>query len=178
MSTMRIFFWALCCVAVCSVSARNSSAVFPLTLTNPGTAALFPPSILTIETPIAVRNALIFTVISYNLEAACDKVALNFWGERLSLPASVCTDKEAVADANIYGLLRAYELEFPEQSASYAKAVRAAGIDPDDRSTNTSTGKGFGNAAGIRVAKWFAQNGWNALGDKTRDQYLQPYEDY
>eukprot|EP00172_Hildenbrandia_rubra_P002849 Plantae.Rhodophyta-Hildenbrandia_rubra.ctg403.p1 GENE.Plantae.Rhodophyta-Hildenbrandia_rubra.ctg403~~Plantae.Rhodophyta-Hildenbrandia_rubra.ctg403.p1 ORF type:complete len:501 (-),score=56.32 Plantae.Rhodophyta-Hildenbrandia_rubra.ctg403:451-1953(-) len=181
---MNLFLTLLCTLCpfifTSRVSVRNSSALFPLIGTSAAAAgaALFSPEVLEIETPIAIRYALIVSVVAYNAAAPCDRAALSFLGEREALSQKMCADKEVIADLNVYSTLRSIELEFPEQAAAYAQVMKDNGIDPTDRSIDKNTGVGFGNAAGIRVAEWFGQDGWNSLGDKSRGNYAQPFEDF
>eukprot|EP00803_Ostreobium_quekettii_P011420 evm.model.scf_212.2 EVM.evm.TU.scf_212.2 scf_212:10318-11844(+) len=141
--------------------------------------ALLPPSIVRADTAIAIRHALIMAVAQYNIHAAgCDPagLALDFWGERRQLPEEVCTVLARV-EAGTYANLRSMELEFPEVAEALGAVMAANGYDPDDRSTNMSTSVGAGNAIGMRVAQFFASDGWNSLGDLTREHFRQPFED-
>ena len=158
------------------VGPRNVSAVFPFNFDN--VASLLPPSLLSAETPIAVRYALLGVVALYDIKAPCEERALNFWGEREEVPAAFCSDLEKQAELNLYALLRSIELEFREPARLFGDVMRRNGFDPRDRSTDKATAVGFGNAVGIRTARWFARDGWNSLGDLTRRNYRQPFEDF
>ncbi|CAD7700367.1 unnamed protein product [Ostreobium quekettii] len=144
------------------------------------TNTLFPPAIIAADAAVAIRHALMLAVVGFNIHAAgCDpaRVALDFWGERHQFEDDVCTGFASRAEAIAYSSLRALELEFPAVAAGLAIQMAANGYDPKDRSTNMSTGIGVGNAVGMKVAKFFAADGWNSLGDLTREHYRQPFED-
>lgn len=139
---------------------------------------LFIPSVLNADTAIAVRYALMGAAAGYNSAAACAPKALNFFGRREVLPPEVCADLEQTSTVVLYAALRALALEFPEPIRLYAQLLKRNGLDPDDRSTDKTTAVGFGNVVGAEVAAWFAQDGWNSLGDLTRRDFRQGFEDF
>ncbi|GMH42573.1 hypothetical protein BSKO_10492 [Bryopsis sp. KO-2023] len=161
---------------------RNVSRLIPQIMdgTDPGLIALFPPELLSSDTAIAVRNAFQYAVTGWDTFAVCDPAekALNFWGKREQLPKKVCEDGETPGIMFAYSLMRAMEREFPEATDSYKEIMKEAGFDPEDRSTDMSTAIGMANVIGTRLADWMANDGWNSLGDLSRSEFRQRFEDY
>lgn len=137
-------------------------------------------SVLMADTPIAVRYALIFTVLDWNFWALCDpsRTALNFWGEAVYLPKAVCDAENTPGELNAYGYMRAAEAEFTVPAQKFAQVMRQEGYDPQDRSTDQTTAIGMGNYVGTRLARMLAHDGWNAQGEWSRRHNRQPFDDY
>lgn len=140
--------------------------------------AIFPPSIFSVETPIAVRYALLVTAFVYDIQAACHPVALSFFGIKDPIPPAFCVVR---ADARgiifAYSALRVLEGEFPQEAATWAQYMLSVGVSPKDASVDQSTPVGWGNALGYRHAEFFAKDGLNSLGDVTRTNYKQNFAD-
>ncbi|GMH34935.1 hypothetical protein BSKO_02796 [Bryopsis sp. KO-2023] len=145
---------------------------------SPVALARFPPEILYADTALTVRYAFIQAVAVWDQFAMCDpeEKALTFWGKREQLPKEFCQNFFNVGEMYAYSLIRAAEREFPMQR--YKELMVEAGYDPEDRSTDKSTGVGMGNVIGVRLADWLAKDGWNSMGDLSRSDYAQPFEDY
>ncbi|GMH42581.1 hypothetical protein BSKO_10500 [Bryopsis sp. KO-2023] len=162
--------------------SRDASKLAPnfLDAGDPGANALFPPQLLTADTGILVRHAFQYAVTGWDTFAVCDPAekALNFWGEREQLPKEVCEDGETVPIMFAYSLMRAMEKELPRPADLYKEIMKEAGFDPEDRSTDMSTAIGMANVIGTRLADWMAKDGWNSLGDLSRSDFRQRFEDY
>lgn len=160
---------------------RNASAmVTEPDFLGPVAMAQFPPSVFLADTAIALRYTFMTSIARWNRFAACDpeKKALNFWGEVERLPDEVCQVENTYGELFAYSYLRTIEREFPEPTRLYTEIIRKNGYDPEDRSTDKSTAIGMGNAIGIRIAEWFGKDGWNSLGDRRRQNFGAPFEDY
>ncbi|GMH42577.1 hypothetical protein BSKO_10496 [Bryopsis sp. KO-2023] len=146
---------------------------------SPVNLALFPPEVLFADTAIAVRYAFMQAVTLWDQYAVCDpeEKALNFWGQREQLPKAVCQNIFSTrGEMYAYSLIRAAEREFPMDG--YKALMLEEGYDPEDPSMNKSTAVGMGNVIGTRVADWMAKDGWNSMGDLSRGDFRQRFEDY
>ncbi|GMH40457.1 hypothetical protein BSKO_08361 [Bryopsis sp. KO-2023] len=164
------------------VPDRNASSLIPdfSDIANPATAPFAPAIFLLSETAISVRYTVQFAVVEWNGFAACDPAgkALNFWGERERLPKEVCEDDQTPGLLLAYSLARAFEKEYFEIADAYKNFMNEQGFDPEDRATDMTTAIGMGNAIGTRLAEWMAKDGWNSLGDLSRNDFRQRFEDY
>ncbi|CDF35158.1 unnamed protein product [Chondrus crispus] len=137
---------------------------------------LFPRSILVAQTALAVRYFLLISAVGHDLTAACHPVILSFFGTKDEIPAAFCTPEEN-AITNAYFGYRVLESQFPEEAAPYGRFLARLGLDPYNRSTDTSTKNGWANVFAARMLTYFDNDGWNAQGDKTRDDFRRKYSD-
>lgn len=81
--------------------------------------------------------------------------------------------------AVIYSAYTSLSAVFPQSKAEFRAMVEAAGLDPDDRTENTSTPAGIGNLAARKVLAARRHDGSNRDGDEGGRRYnRQPYADY
>ncbi|PXF49138.1 hypothetical protein BWQ96_01087 [Gracilariopsis chorda] len=149
--------------------------------TNPPNEALnafFPPSIFNAQTPLAIRYALLGAVGQYEMYAACHPVALSFFGQKDSIPSQFCTNRDdrALIQAQIF--FRIMESQFPIDAKPGETFFLKIGLNPFDRSTNTSTPVGWANVIASRFLDYFSKDGWNSLGDRSKRHYRQQYQDF
>lgn len=160
---------------------KNASAlIIESNFIGPVTMAQFPPSVFLSDAPIANRYVLMVAIGRWNVDVACQasRTSLNFWGEEERLSDEVCQAENTLGELFGYAFLRTVEREAPEPTRLYSELMRRNGYDPEDRSTDKSTAIGLGNAIGMRVAEWFADDGWNSMGDKRGGDFGRPFEDY
>ena len=144
---------------------------------NEAAMAITPPEIITAETPIVIRYTLIIGIAVYEARAACHPKALSFFGTKDRVPRWFCSaDNEAILFS--YTTYVAISLEYPLAAATYANFLRKNGLEPASKSRNTTTLNGWANVIGNRLSKYFARDGWNSLGDLSRDHFRLPFEDY
>lgn len=143
---------------------------------NEALLALFPPNIIFAQTPIAVRYSLFATISSYEVAAACDLVALSFFGTKDAISPRLCTvENEAIIRS--YISFRLLSSEFPADAFSYSRFLVKAGLNPFGTSTDPDTVEGWAAITAQRLINYFKNDGWNSIGDLTRDYYRNPFED-
>ncbi|CAN8069933.1 unnamed protein product [Agarophyton chilense] len=162
-------------------SARTESLADQLFLNflpiNRAAGALTPPRILLGETPVVVRFTLIGGAAIYDARAACQPRALSFFGTNDSVPSAFCQpDNNAILAS--YTTYRALRREFPVETELYAQFLRELSLEPASPSLDPSTLNGWANLAGDRLADFFQKDGWNSLGDRTRQTGRVPFEDF
>ncbi|GMH42578.1 hypothetical protein BSKO_10497 [Bryopsis sp. KO-2023] len=161
---------------------RNASSLIPdyADLENPATALFGPAVFLFSETPLTVRYIFLFSVVDWNSYVVCEPAgkALNFFGGKERLPKELCDDDQTPGLVYAYSLARALEREYPEIGDLYKNFMKEQGFDPEDRSTNKAAAIGMGHVMGTRVADWTTKDGWNSLGDLSRSDFRQRFEDY
>ena len=144
---------------------------------NEAARSLTPPSITNGETPIVVRYTLIAGIAVYEARAACHPTALSFFGVRDTVPAQFCTpDNNAILLS--YTVYAAVVNEFGPEVQPYADFLRRQGLEPVSSSTDRATLNGWANFAGNRLANYFANDGWNSLGNINRQFNRVRFEDY
>lgn len=144
---------------------------------NAAARAATPPSIVTAETPIVVRYTLIGAIAIYEPQAACEPRALSFFGVRDHINPAWCRSRDDNAVVQAFTLHRALSREFPEEAEGFARFLRDLGLEPVSNSTNRSTRNGWANFAGDRIARFFARDGWNSLGDRSNG-FRQQFADF
>lgn len=171
--------------AFTGAAGQNTTATAPtlaevLTIsaapTNEAVRALFPPSILFAQTPIAVRYSLFTFVGEYEAAAACDPVALSFLGTKDPIPPRLCTPDNA-AIIQSYISLHLVSSEFPVEGRRYAAFLARVGLQPFSMSTDETTAEGWARRSAQRLEAHFKSDGWNSLGDATRADFRNPFED-
>ncbi|CAN8074079.1 unnamed protein product [Agarophyton chilense] len=145
---------------------------------NEALAAFFPTSIFNIQTPLAIRYALIGAAAQYEIFAACHPVALSFFGEKPYIPSRFCTNRDDKAEIQAHMFYRLMNSEFPIDAKPGERLLIKYGLNPFDRSTNISTPIGWANVASNRLIEYFVSDGWNSQGDLSRQDYKQQYQDY
>ncbi len=81
--------------------------------------------------------------------------------------------------AVIYSAYTSLNALFPQFKSEFRDMVQSAGLDPDDRSENTTTPAGLGNLAAKKVLEARKHDGSNRDGDEGGRKYnRQPYADY
>lgn len=144
---------------------------------SPGAFALFPLSIVTVETPIAVRYALMSAVSAYQIFAACNPISLSFFGTKDPIdPSKLC---DQLSRTIIFYQL-SYRLalpEFPQEAAGIAQFMLGVGLNPFDNTANIDTPIGWANDNSIRLREYFDNDGWNSLGDESKTFYRFPFQD-
>lgn len=144
---------------------------------NPAASAITPPSIIFAETPIVVRYTLIGAIAIYEPQAACQPNALSFFGVRDKINPEWCKSRDANAIVQAFTLYRALSREFPQESEGFAQFLRGLGLEPASNSTNRKTKNGWANFVGDRISNFFANDGWNSLGDRSTG-YRREFADY
>lgn len=144
---------------------------------NGAARAVAPPSIFFAETPIVIRYTLIGGIAIYEARAACHPTALSFFGTRDAVPRAFCAEP-ALSILASYVTHRALRREFPAEAASYAAFLRAQSLEPVSSSRNMSTIGGWANVIGERLEQFFVDDGWNSIGDRNRDNFQMPFEDF
>lgn len=142
---------------------------------NAATANLFPA--IDIETPIAVRYALIVASARNELQAACHPIALSFFGTKDYIPEPFCASR--ASRARIVARIQYVVLtsEHPYEGAQWGRFLAMNGIDPFEMSRDMETEVGWANAIGDRMANYFKNDGWNSQGDVTKRYLRNKYED-
>jgi len=144
---------------------------------NAAANAIAPPSIFFAETPIVVRYTLIGGIATYEPRAACHSQALSFFGTRDQISSTFCNEPN-ISILTAYTVHRALQREFPTEAASYATFLQTLGLSPSPSATDTSTLQGWANVIGKRLADYFANDGWNSLGERSRTHFRMPFEDF
>lgn len=140
--------------------------------------AFFPPSILNVQTPLAIRYALFFAVVQYELFAACDATALSFFGRKDSIPNRFCSDRDTRSVIQAHMTYRLLDSEFPIDAKSPEQFLSRLGLNPLNRSTDTSTPLGWANVVANRFIQYFVTDNWNSQGDLSKTDFRQQYQDY
>lgn len=144
---------------------------------NQAAAVLFPPSIITAQTPVAIRYVLVFSAGTYDIQAACSPVSLSFLGTRRTMPARFCRSGLSKAIITSQVLYRLLISEFPVEGRPYGRFLIENGLNPLDTSTDVDTEIGWANVAADRLLKYFKRDGWNSGGDLTKTNYRVQYQD-
>ncbi|CDF38596.1 PAP2-like haloperoxidase [Chondrus crispus] len=138
---------------------------------------LFPTDVILAETPIAIRTVLVFTIQGYEVIAACDSKALGFLGKRNAIPPHLCAPLPA-AKISAFLLNRLYRSQFPLEGRNLEAFLIRQGLDPTSDSTDPTTEIGIANAMAMDLVAYLETDGWNSLGDLSRDHFRQQYSDY
>jgi hypothetical protein len=126
---------------------------------------------------IISRNMAIVVTAMYDAWSAYDAKAVGTrLGGRLRRPAAERTNSNK-AKAIAYGTYRALLFVHPEDAEWIRAAMRGAGHDPDDASTDPSTPQGIGNLAAQAVAEFRKRDGANQFADEAGSG-ARPYSDY
>ncbi|CAN8066863.1 unnamed protein product [Agarophyton chilense] len=149
----------------------------PLVGINELLGVLFPIDVLRMETPIAVRYALLIVVSVFEHVSACNPVALSFLGIRHSIPPRFCASPLSPLLIERQINYRLLESEFPTEAAQFSTFLQNLGLDPIDNSTDTNTEVGWANVVSKKLVEYFSNDGWNSLGDLSGDDFLAPFED-
>lgn len=144
---------------------------------NDATIALFPLSIITAQTPIAVRYVLITALAPNEITAACHPVALSFFATKDPIPPTFCDSRLSRVLIMSHIIYRVLETEFPVEAFSWGAFLTRNGLNILDRTLDENTEVGWANVRALRLARYFATDGWNSLGDQTKMNYRQPFED-
>lgn len=178
-----IFLQFLVCLAVLKslASAQDPNLIEILTIsTNPpndAVNAVFPSSILEVETPIAIRYALLLAAGNHEVTAACDPIALSFFGTKDAIPKKFCSEENQLV-LQYYILYRLFEVEFPVEALGLGAFLQlAAGLNPFDDTADETTLNGWANVKAKRLTRYFSNDGWNSLGTETKKNYRQQFQD-
>lgn len=144
---------------------------------NPSGRALFPLSTRAFQTTLYVRFFLLFSVADYESNGACHPKALSFLGVRIPISPSLCTPLARITLLHyvFYGL---NQVNFPTEAAIHLQFLTSIGLAPDTSSTDRNTESGWANMVVERINDYFANDGWNALGDRNSEVVRRPYSDY
>lgn len=188
MRSFAFFFFFLLVLAlglVNEASAQNGTATAPtlieqlqINIDPPNEAffLLFPASILSAQTALAVRYFLLVSAARHEITAACQPVILSFFGTKDPIPKKFC-NLENFSIINAYLTHRVLQYQFPAEGAPYGRFLVRLGLDPFNQSRDTQTQIGWANVYAARLLDYFDNDGWNALGDVTRDDFRQQYAD-
>lgn len=167
--------------------AQNETATAP-TLTEILTPGFFPnltgellevllsPDVFNFQTVIAIRYALLFFVSDYEIIAACHPVALSFYGTKDEIPDDFCSPLNQRIIAS-YIMYRVLSSEFPRIGANFARFLTRLGLTPLNESRDKATLNGWANVIADRLVNYFSKDGFNSLGDLTRDNFRQAFSD-
>lgn len=188
-STCIILLFAMLCATLCttSISAQGNTTVPTLTeiltpsLNGPGNESLrllFPPAVVSnAQTGIAIRYTLLFALGRYEARAACHPVMLSFFATKDNIPLEFCNPEgDAIIRSYIY--YRLWASQFREEAPAYAQFLVRVGLAPFAQTRDTTTIRGWANVAADRLLSYLENDGWNSLGDKSRNDFLQPYSDF
>eukprot|EP00178_Gracilaria_changii_P016075 TRINITY_DN453_c0_g2_i1.p1 TRINITY_DN453_c0_g2~~TRINITY_DN453_c0_g2_i1.p1 ORF type:complete len:520 (-),score=58.80 TRINITY_DN453_c0_g2_i1:2177-3541(-) len=129
------------------------------------------------ETPIAVRYALFVVVSIHEHVAACHATALSFLGIRHSIPSRFCSSPLSPLLIERQINYRLLESEFKQEAAQLATFLQSLGLNPLDNSMDMNTEVGWANVVSKKLVEYFANDGWNSLGDISRNDFFAPFED-
>ncbi|CDF40781.1 PAP2-like haloperoxidase [Chondrus crispus] len=138
---------------------------------------LFPVDVVSMETPIAIRYVLVFTIPFYEVFAACDSKALGFLGKRNVILPHLC-EPLSIAKTTAFLMSRLYRSQFPLEGRNLEAFLIRQGLDPTSDSTDPTTEIGIANAMAVDLVAYLETDGWNSLGDLSRDHFRQQYSDY
>lgn len=143
---------------------------------NNASIALFPPSISGFEAPFPVRSTLTLYLARYEIGAACHPNALSFFGVKDPIPSRFCEPlpQEIIRSYINY---RINAQQFPREAEPYGRFLAEQGLRPYNETTDTSTELGWANVIANRANAYLSNDGWNSLGELTRDNFLRPYFD-
>lgn len=138
-----------------------------------------------LETPVQFRGTLYLDFAMWNSWAAYHPTAVDIFGRsRFRRPIEEHTSDNKNT-AMILAIFRIYEASpqsygGPSRLEAFRDILRTRGLDPENRSMDTTTAVGIGNRAGADVARLMAIDGWNEKGDirGTPPNYRQPFADY
>lgn len=178
MNILPLFILLICAT---TVRTQNNSEPNLLQILSPNLITgneyanlLFPASIVFAETPIAVRYALLVTVAFYEVEAACHPKALSFFGAKQDILSSFCKPLPR-AKLNAYIVNRVYRSQFPIEGGPLEAFLLRNGLAATSQSRDPSKVVGLANIVADKILDYFENDGWNSLGDVTRDDYLRQY---
>lgn len=143
------------------------------------------PEILQTVSPGANDATLVLRITTlvtngwFDAIAPYHPTAVGVYSDLGRLPASESATNRNQNIAIVYASYRVLNSVLPEQGGQWRAMVEAAGLDPDDESTDPTTPVGLGNAAGAAVVAAREHDGMNQLGDEGgRAYHRQPYADY
>lgn len=181
---LRFVFLSACIIAY--VSSQGSESGSPsladilTTVASPPNEALiaiFTPQIAVSQTAIGIRYALLIALGRYEVVAACDSIALSFFGTKDYIPEKFCTDRDANAIVKSLVGFRVIQSEFPAEARSYGAFLSKNGLNIASTSTDRNTLEGWANIIAARLIKYFSSDGWNSKGDATRMNFRQGFSD-
>eukprot|EP00177_Eucheuma_denticulatum_P005293 GFKZ01009628.1.p1 GENE.GFKZ01009628.1~~GFKZ01009628.1.p1 ORF type:complete len:511 (+),score=43.36 GFKZ01009628.1:227-1759(+) len=143
---------------------------------NAALIALFPISAIRLQTPLAIRYVLLTLVGPYEIAAACNPVALSFFGTKDSVPPEFC-DPLGQAIISSYITFRLVVSEFTDEGTGYGQFLQMAGLTPLNTSRDETTLVGWANSKADRAIEFFRQDGWNSQGDVTRSNFRLQFDD-
>lgn len=174
-------------IIITTVSAQNPSPTGNSTLSerlvvifspiSPAARALFPVSIRGLETPLIIRITYLFALSRYEIGAACHPTALSFFGVKDKIPRRFCKSLPRLIIFS-YINYRINEQQIPQQAVPYGLYLAEQGLTPFSRSTDTRTEIGWANVIAARANRYLSADGWNSLGDLSRNDFRRPYFDY
>lgn len=144
---------------------------------NEASSVFFPSTIFRVETPIAIRFVLAFTIANYDSNAACNDKALSFFGTKDFIPPNFCSSRTSRAVINAYLTHRIHAAEFPIEAPNTARFLQKNGLSPFNQSRDMNTEVGWANVIADRFLQFLAKDGWNSLGDETKEDYRAQFED-
>jgi hypothetical protein len=127
--------------------------------------------------PIISREVSIYVTAMYDAWAAYDDKAVGtrLGGALRRPPAERTAASKETAIA--YAVHRALEYLYPADRPWLAEQMRAAGHDPDDRTTDVAKPQGIGNVAAAALIAYRRHDGANQDGDEIGSSG-KPYSDY
>lgn len=139
--------------------------------------ALFPIQIGVAQTPIALRYAVMTSLPQFDLAAACDPVALSFFGTKDPIPKKFCSDRDSYATIRSLAIFRTIASEFPDDARSYGAFLSKNGLRIDITSTDRGKMEGWANFIAARLVQFLNNDGWNSQGDASRTDFRQRFSD-
>lgn len=130
----------------------------------PAFNAIFNPTVGGLEASLAIRYLYIQAIARYEIAAACQPVALSFFGTKDPITGDLCTPLNR-AIIRAYTLFRIYLQQFPTEALPFGEYLRSIGLFPMDSSADMSTTSGFANFLADRANEYLSTDGWNSQGN-------------
>ncbi|MEV0134080.1 vanadium-dependent haloperoxidase [Dactylosporangium sp. NPDC050688] len=130
------------------------------------------------DATIVADHILLVEVAWFDAIAPYNAKAVGIYSNLGRRPRSEATTRNRNI-AVIYSAYTSLLAVFPQYKADFREMMVSAGLDPDNRSLNTTTPAGIGNLAATKVLEARRHDGSNRDGDEGGRKYnRQPYADY
>jgi hypothetical protein len=131
------------------------------------------------EASIVLRITTLLANAWFDAIAPYHPTAVGVYSRLGRRPASESQTNRNKNIALMYASFSLLNRLLPQDAKDWRTMMQAAGLDPNNTSTDLTSPVGIGNAAGMAVAAARLRDGMNQLGDMGGKKYnLKPYEDY